>query len=128
MKNRKLDAKGKGAYSYDYANDVLLFKIKDRTYAQSVEFENFVVDIDDKGFITGIQVFDASKLLRIDKYALRNVNHFDFQARLDKNVVTVQLRFSCVMRNKEIVKQGQDFHWQTQELATAQSTLSSATA
>ena len=56
MTKRHLDAKGKGEYDYDYRNDILLFKIKDRNYLKSLEFENLVIDFDDKGFITGLRI------------------------------------------------------------------------
>jgi uncharacterized protein YuzE len=50
-----LNAKGKGEADYDYANDILFFKIKDREYSHSIELEDIVLDIDVSGIITGIQ-------------------------------------------------------------------------
>ena len=35
MESRHLDAKGKGQYVYDFANDIMTFKVKDRDYKHS---------------------------------------------------------------------------------------------
>jgi uncharacterized protein YuzE len=109
MKKRLLEAKGKGEYTYDYSNDVLLFKIKDRDYKKSIDFENIVVDIDKEGFITGMRVFDASKIFKLTKMALKNIKQFEFNAKAEENVITIQLRFMAVLRNKPMIKHGQDF-------------------
>ena len=59
MKPRHLEAEGE--MDYDYANDVLFFKIKDREYDFSIEFQNMVIDVDEEKFIVGIQIFEAYK-------------------------------------------------------------------
>jgi len=109
METKHLDARGKGEYSYDYRNDLLLFKIKDREYAKSIDFDNLVVDIDEEGFITGIRVFDASKMFRLTKLALNKVTNFDFYAKIEDKIITIQLKFTSIIRNKPIISHGQDF-------------------
>jgi uncharacterized protein YuzE len=109
MKARHLDAKGKGEHSYDYRNDMLLFKIRNRDYQKSIDFDNIIIDIDTEGFITGIRVFDASKVFNLSKLALSKIQQFEFNARAEDKVISVQLRFTSVLRNKPIIKQGQDF-------------------
>jgi len=105
---KHLNAPGKGGYSYDYGNDILLFKIRDRNYAISIEFDNFIVDIDEEGFITGSRIFDASKVFKLSKVALNNLKSFEFHTRAENGVISVQLRFNCVLRNS-VIKQGHDF-------------------
>ena len=109
MINKYLDAKGKGEYAYDYKNDLLLFKIKNREYLKSIDFGNLVFDIDKEGFITGLRVFDASAVLKIPKLALKNIRHFEFSTKVENKVITAQLRFMAVLRNKPVIKLGQDF-------------------
>ncbi len=108
MEPKHLDARGKGEVDYDYKNDILFFKVKDREYAKSLEFEEIVLDIDKEGFITGIQLFGASELFRIDKETLRNVRGWEFHIKAESNVITLQLRFEMIKRNKVIVEQGQN--------------------
>lgn len=109
MKKRHLDAKGKGLYDYDYVNDVLSFKIKNREYLKSLDFGNLIVDIDKEGFITGLRMFDASKIFHIPKIALTNVKQFEFNTSVEDKVIKIQLRFIPILRNKPLIKQGQDF-------------------
>lgn len=108
MKGRYLEAKGMGQYTYDYVNDLLLFKIKDRDYLKSLDFDNLIVDIDKEGFITGLRIFDASKIFNIPKLALKNIQSFRFNARIEDKKVTIQLEFIPVLRNKPLIKQGQN--------------------
>jgi len=108
MEPKHLDARGKGEVDYDYKNDILFFKVKDREYTRSLEFEDIVLDVDKEGFITGIQLFDASRLFRADKDALMKVRRWEFNTKVEENVITLQLRFEMVKRNKVIVEQGQN--------------------
>lgn len=109
MKTKHLNAKGKGEYMYDYRNDILLFKIKDRDYAKSIEFDNLTIDIDTEDFITGLRIFDASKVLKIPKIALQHIKKFEFHTQVENKVIQIQLRFGYVLRNRPIVTHGQDF-------------------
>lgn len=108
MNGRHLAAEGKGQYTYDYVNDILLFKIKDRDYLKSLDFDNLIVDIDKEYFITGMRIFDASKIFNIPKLALKNIKSFRFNARVEDKNVTIQLEFIPVLRNKPLIKQGQN--------------------
>lgn len=108
MNGRHLAAQGKGEYTYDYLNDILLFKIKDRDYLKSLDFDNLIVDIDKESFITGMRIFDASKMFNISKLALKNIKSFRFNARVEDKKVTIQLEFIPILRNKPFIKQGQN--------------------
>jgi len=108
MKNKQLNAKGKGEYSYDYDNDIAVFKVKDRNYLKSIDFDNFIIDIDDEGFITGVRVIDASKVFKINKIGLKNMSNWEFNSSIEDKVISLQLRFSCILRNKQI-NQGENF-------------------
>ena len=108
MNGRHLAAEGKGEYTYDYLNDILLFKIKDRDYLKSLDFDNLIVDIDKEGFITGMRIFDACEIFNLPKLALKNIKFFKFNARVEDKKVTIQLEFIPVLRNKPLIKQGQN--------------------
>ncbi len=108
-----LDARGKGEVDYDYKEDTLFFKIKNREYKKSLDYGNFVLDIDKEGFITGIQLFDASKLFKIDKNALLKVKRWEFNTKVENKIITVQLTFEAVKRNKVIVEKGHNLERQT---------------
>ncbi len=109
MKSKILKAIGKGQYDYDYKNDILMFKTKEREYSTSLEFDNLVIDIDIEGYVTGLRVFDATKVFKLTKITLKNVKHFEFHTQVEDKIIKIQLRFDAVLRNKPIIKQGQDF-------------------
>lgn len=100
MKGRHLE--GKGEMDYDYVNDILFFKVEDREYDFSLEFQNMVVDIDKEKFIVGIQIFDASEFLRINKADLRKITKWRFEARLQGNEFRIDLYYQVVIRNKVV--------------------------
>lgn len=102
MTDRHLDGIGKGEALYDYKYDIFTFRIKDRNYKKSVEFQNFVADIDDENFITGIRIFDASKVFNVKKILLKSIYHVDFKARLENNAVMITIKFVIMLRNRII--------------------------
>ncbi len=99
-KNKHLDATGKEEYLYDFQNDILMVRIKDREYKLSIEFQNFVADIDEEGFVTGVRIFDASQVLDVDKYVLKSIVRVGFKARIERNVITIAVQFMSKIRNR----------------------------
>ena len=104
--SKHLAARGQGEVDYDFKEDTLFFKVKGREYLKSIEFDDVVVDIDHAGFITGVQIFGASEIFGMDKDALREVRQWEIMTKVEKNIVTLQVRFEVLKRNK-IIKQGQ---------------------
>lgn len=102
MEIKHLDARGNGEVDYDYIHDILFFKIKDRDYSKSVEFEDIVLDIDKEGFITGIQIFNASNMFKVEKEPLKEIKKWAFEIKVEDNVIFVQLTFEIIKRNKII--------------------------
>ena len=102
MTQKHLDGTGKGEFLYDFNQDSLMFKIKDRDYKISAEFQNFIADIDTEGFVTGVRIFDASKVFGIDKYTLKNIINWKFDSLVESGMITIRLNFVGKVRNKEI--------------------------
>ena len=100
IKEKHLEAEGE--MDYDYANDILFFKVKNREYDFSIEFQNMVIDVDKEQFIVGIQIFDASDFLKINKSNLRKITKWQFKAKLKDNEFRVDLYYQVVARNKTI--------------------------
>lgn len=98
MKLKNLEAEGE--MDYDYANDILFFKVKDREYSFSVEFQNMVIDIDEEKFVVGIQIFEASKFLGMSKINLREIPKWQFKAKIENNVIELRLNYQLQIRNK----------------------------
>ena len=96
---------GKGEVDYDYENDILFFKLKGRQYDKSIELlDNLVVDVDKEGFLVGIQMFDASEYLNIDKKSLLKIPNWQFTINVHENIIEIRLVFQVKVRNKIVEK------------------------
>jgi len=104
MKEKMKHLEKEGEMDYDYANDNLFFKVRDREYDRSLEFGNIVIDIDSDDFIVGIQIFDASKFLQIDKVHLRQIPTWKFQAKIEGDVIELRLFYQITIRNQPVEK------------------------
>lgn len=102
MKATRRILEKKGEVDYDYLEDILFFKVKDREYSRSVEMGSLVVDIDEEDFITGIQIFDASQFFGLSKEQLRGVRKWQFKASIEGNRLEIRLVFQVIFRNKII--------------------------
>ena len=91
-----------GEFDYDYRNDILFFKVKDREYSHSVELASLVIDFDEEKFIVGLQIINASEIFKIPKDKLRGVNGFNMQARINDGVIQINLSFGMILRNQKI--------------------------
>jgi len=109
MNGKKKELKEKGEFDYDYQHDTLFFKVKDRPYDKSIEMGSLVVDIDEEGFVVGLQIFGASDYFRIGKNHLRIANMWKMWANVEKvseseSVIEIRLLFQVLVRNR-IVEQ-----------------------
>jgi len=102
INGRHLEAEGE--MDYDYANDILFFKLKDRKYDFSLEFHNMVIDVDSEKFVTGIQLFNASEFLGISKQHLREIPRWQFKSKIDQEIIEIRLFYQINIRNKIIEK------------------------
>lgn len=103
MENDRL-LNGEGEFDYDLANDILFFKVKDREYSYSMELSNYVIDLDDEGFVVGMQIHNASNLFELRKESLKNVNTWKLEASIKDKVIQVKIFFNTIFRNKIIEK------------------------
>ena len=99
------ELKAKGEFDYDYAQDILFFKVKNREYERSIELDNFVLDVDVEGFIVGLQIFDASKYFGLERKFLKIAMRWKLQAKAEKiseseSKIEIRLMFQIMIRNK----------------------------
>ena len=94
----------KGEADYDFKQDILFFKTKSREYVKSIEVDNIMLDVGVDGCIIGIQIFEASKFLKVSKQALVNIPKWQFQAIVFEGRLEVRLVFQIRIRNKIVEK------------------------
>jgi|SRR3989344_1792349 len=102
MKNKNFNEKG--VSDYDYKNDILFFKTKNREYSKSIELNNMVIDIDINGYITGLQIFTASKYLGLSKDNMIKIPKWQLKTLVNNKVLEIRLNFQVIVRNKIIEK------------------------
>jgi hypothetical protein len=102
MEERNLNAPGECDYDYKY--DTLFFKLKDREYSRSIEMGNLVLDLDLENFLTGVQIFEASQFLGLDKMKLREISKWDFKSTIKDNIIEIRVNFQIAARNRIIEK------------------------
>ena len=105
MNGKARQLKGKGEFDYDYAHDIIFFKVRNRNYNRSIEFENLVFDVDDENFIVGLQIFEASEYFNIPKKHLRIVTKWQLMANVNqiaqtKSRIEIRLFFEIRIRNR----------------------------
>lgn len=103
--NDKKHLSGKGEFDYDYIYDILFFKVKNREYLKSIEFENLVIDIDKENYIVGLQILDASIYFDIPKKYLRIAMNWKLGAKVNQiskkqSRIEIRLMFQISIRNK----------------------------
>ncbi len=104
MKNKQKHLEEKGLLDYDLKNDILSFKVKNKEYKKSIEAENIVIDLDEAGYIIGVQIFEASKFLNLEKKDLMKIPNCQLKASLNAKTIELRLTFQIKVSNKIIEK------------------------
>lgn len=89
-----------GECDYDFKNDILFFKVKDREYAYSIELYNLIVDFDEEDFIVGLQIIGASNIFNLSKDKLKQVKNFKFNTDVENGLIKINLSFNTIIRNR----------------------------
>ncbi len=84
-------------FDYDSKNDLLYLFNPAKKSKGSIEFGELVIDLEKKGEITGIEIFDASKYLseltsrKISKKALKELENASFTCSNRKGTVIIKI-------------------------------------
>jgi len=87
----KKDAKTK--IVYDSEEDILHLS-RGRKVQASIEIGDFIVDVDTKGFISGIEILDASERLGIPLDYLKNISEASMAVTYKPNLVYLRVVFA----------------------------------
>ena len=97
-KNAKVD--------YDNDNDAL-FVYTDKKANDSVELGNYVVDFDIDDKVSGVEIFDISKMLNLSKHPfnLEHIKDAKLSASLEKNCIYILILLKLQVNNKIVEKE-----------------------
>ena len=116
---------GKGEIDYDYENDILFLKVKNRTYDHSLELDDMVLDVDEEGYIIGIQLFGASQTFNTNKDSLQSIKKWEFKIKTEEKIISLQLTFEIIQQD-HIVERGQNVIRETSSILVNSQVLCAA--
>ena len=103
MESKKLE--GGVEVDYDYKLDILSFDNVEKEHVKSIKLDNTIMHIDKESLLIGIQIFEASKSLNVEKKYFLSVPFWQIDASVhDGNKIDIKLLFQITTRNKIIKK------------------------
>lgn len=87
--------------SYDEEEDIL-FLSKGRKVKASIDIGDFVIDIDMNGFVTGIEILNASDNLNISSKMLKELQRVSMSVTYKPNYVYISLIMQFKNKEKDI--------------------------
>ncbi|EHP88523.1 DUF2283 domain-containing protein [Methanotorris formicicus] len=105
MKKVKLnnkEIKGEAGLDYDAETDALYVYAKDIKYVESIDLDDIILDIGENGIIKGIEILDASKKFKLNKYDLKHIKKLIAEIEITPDVIKLKITISVLKRNKEI--------------------------
>ena len=86
---------------YDDEEDILSLS-RGREVKASIDIGDFVIDVEHKGFITGIEILNASKNLNITEKQLKNLEQASMNVTYKPNHVYIFLVMQFENKEKDI--------------------------
>lgn len=86
---------------YDFENDIFSVSNGDKVKA-SLDIGDFVLDVNHKNFICGLEIMDASENLGIPKSVLKNIKNMKMSVTYRTNHVYVLLVIVFKSKGKEV--------------------------
>ena len=88
--------------SYDREEDILDLS-RGKSSQSSVEVGDFIIDIDNSGLISSIEILNASENLNIKPELLEKIRGASMQIIYNPNYVHISIEFNLRDKDKEIV-------------------------
>ena len=86
---------------YDKEEDIL-FLSKGKKIQASIDVGDFIIDVDKRGFITGIEILNASENLKLDQLQLKELKKASMVVTYKPNHVYLYLVMLFKQKEKEI--------------------------
>lgn len=87
--------------NYDEEEDILVLS-KTRKIKASIDLEDFVIDIDNNGFIVGIEILNASHNLSLNEEQLKNLKKASMNVVYKPNYVYISIIMQFGNKEKDI--------------------------
>ena len=94
-------AKANTKIIYDEEEDIL-FLSKGRKVKSSIDIGDFIIDVDSNGFISGIEILNASDNLKISEEQLKELEEASMSVTYKPNYVCIYLFMKFNKKEKDI--------------------------
>ena len=89
---------------YDFRNDSLFLKKRQTEYGESLDFGDFIIDIDKKREVCGIEILNASKYFKLEKFQIKKIRSGFIKIEITQERLILDFSCKYEYRNKEIEK------------------------
>ena len=90
----------KDTLEYNSGEDILTLNRENKKYLHSISFGDFIIDLDEKKEICGIEILDASRYLKLDKFQLSKLKTVHAKIEISYNRLICEFKFEYEHRNK----------------------------
>lgn len=87
--------------NYDLEEDILSLS-KNRKVKASIDVGDFIIDIDNNGFVAGIEILNASQNLNLKETQLTSLEHASMRVTYKPNYVYIALVMKFKRKEKDI--------------------------
>ena len=94
-------AKGNTKIIYDEEEDIL-FLSKGRKVKASIDIGDFIIDVDTNGFVSGIEILNASENLKLSENQLKGLQEASMVVTYKPNYVYIYLVMKLKEKEKDI--------------------------
>src|SRR3989344_7330819 len=94
-------AKGTTKISYDEEEDILSLS-RGRKVKASIDIGDFIIDVDADGFVSGIEILDASNNLKISEEQLKEIQEASMTVTYKPNYVYICLYMKFNKKEKDV--------------------------
>jgi len=98
MKNNPVKAK----VDYDFVEDIFYARPAEREdYKESILLDDFVLDLNSRGEIVGVEILHFARMLNISKYFISHARKGQLDILIDKEHIRLNINLAGEFRNKE---------------------------
>ena len=87
--------------NYDEEEDILMLS-KGRKVKASIDLGDFIIDVDTSGFVSGIEILNASQNSGLSEEQLKDLNHVSMNVSYKPNYVLITIIMQFANQEKDI--------------------------
>jgi len=86
---------------YDFETDVFTAQPVKRKYDSSIQIGDFILDLDKRGKINGIEILNASKIFNVSKNVLKNIVAGELELIVNEELIIFKILIKSKICNAQ---------------------------